>query len=60
MLGEFAAILGPIMIGFVSYMTGSPRLSILSVILLFAVGAVLLASVEVHPAGTAAETRSPD
>ncbi|MGA9852656.1 MAG: MFS transporter [Gammaproteobacteria bacterium] len=46
MLGEFAAIIGPFLIGFVSYMTGSPRLSILSVILLFAVGAVLLALVD--------------
>lgn len=54
MLGEFAAILGPVMIGFVSYMTGSPRLSILSVILLFVVGAVLLARVEVHPVDTGA------
>ncbi len=51
MLGEVAAILGPIMIGFVSYMTGSPRLSILSVILLFAVGALLLARVDTRDAG---------
>jgi UMF1 family MFS transporter len=47
MLGEFAAIIGPFLIGLVSYVTGSPRLSILSVILLFAVGALLLARVEV-------------
>lgn len=46
MLGEFAAIIGPFLIGTVSLMTGSPRISILSVILLFAVGAVLLARVE--------------
>ncbi|MGH8397207.1 MAG: MFS transporter [Gammaproteobacteria bacterium] len=46
MLGEFAAIIGPVLIGFVSYMTGSPRLSILSVILLFVVGAILLAQVD--------------
>ncbi|HKV97849.1 MAG TPA: MFS transporter [Gammaproteobacteria bacterium] len=54
MLGEFAAIIGPFLIGLVSYLSGSPRLSILSVIVLFAVGAVLLARVEGRPAGTAA------
>ncbi|MGH8283732.1 MAG: MFS transporter [Gammaproteobacteria bacterium] len=54
MLGEFAAIIGPFLIGFVSYMTGSPRLSILSVILLFVVGAVLLALVDTRqPASSA-------
>lgn len=42
MLGEFAAIIGPVLIGTVSLLTGSPRASILSVILLFALGAVLL------------------
>jgi UMF1 family MFS transporter len=46
MLGEFAAIIGPFLIGTVSLLTGSPRISILSVILLFAIGAVLLARVE--------------
>ena len=45
-LGEFAAIIGPILVGTVSYMTGSPRLSILSVIILFAAGAWLLTFVE--------------
>ena len=46
MLGEFAAIIGPVLIGTVSLMTGSPRASILSVILLFAVGAALLTRVK--------------
>jgi UMF1 family MFS transporter len=46
MLGEFAAIIGPVLVGTVSYMTGSPRLSILSVIILFAAGAWLLTFVE--------------
>lgn len=46
MLGEFAAIIGPVLIGTVSLMTGSPRASILSVILLFAVGAALLTQVK--------------
>jgi MFS transporter, UMF1 family len=42
MLGEFAAIIGPVLVGTVSVLTHSPRLSILSVIVLFAVGAALL------------------
>jgi UMF1 family MFS transporter len=42
MLGEFAAIIGPVLIGTVSVLTRNPRISILSVIVLFAVGAVLL------------------
>jgi len=47
MLGEFAAIIGPLLVGSVSYLTGSPRLSILSVIVLFAAGAYLLTLVRV-------------
>ena len=47
MLGEFAAIIGPLLVGSVSYLTGSPRLSILSVIVLFAAGAYLLTWVRV-------------
>jgi len=35
-----------VLVGTVSYMTGSPRLSILSVIILFAAGAYLLTFVE--------------
>jgi UMF1 family MFS transporter len=49
MLGEFAAIIGPLLVGTVSYLTGSPRLSILSVILLFAAGSYLLTLVRVSP-----------
>ena len=32
----------PLLVGTVSYLTGSPRLSILSVIILFAIGAFIL------------------
>jgi MFS transporter, UMF1 family len=46
MLGEFAAIIGPVLIGVVSLTTHSPRVSILSVIVLFAVGAALLTRVK--------------
>ncbi len=42
MLGKFAAILGPLMVGFASLATGSPRLSLLTIIVLFAAGGVLL------------------
>lgn len=45
MLGKFAAVLGPLMIGGVSLLSGSPRFSILSVSLLFIIGALLLSQV---------------
>jgi len=46
MMGKFAAVLGPLMMGWVAIITQSPRLSILSVLLLFIAGAVLLALVD--------------
>ena len=46
MLGKFAAILGPLMIGFVGLLTGSPRLSLLSIVVLFVAGAFLLMRVD--------------
>jgi UMF1 family MFS transporter len=42
MLGKFAAILGPLIMGVVAVATGDPRLSILAIIVLFVVGGVLL------------------
>ena len=48
MLGKFAAILGPLMIGFVGLLTGSPRLSLLSIIVLFIAGGLLLLRVDVE------------
>jgi UMF1 family MFS transporter len=50
MLGKFAAVLGPILTGFVALLTGSSRLAILSLVLLFAAGAILLRFVRVPPA----------
>jgi MFS transporter, UMF1 family len=47
MLGKFAAILGPLMIGLVGTMTGSPRAGILSLLVLFVAGAILL--IRVNP-----------
>lgn len=42
MLGKFAAVLGPIMMGVISLLTQSPRLSILSISFLFIAGGILL------------------
>jgi UMF1 family MFS transporter len=45
MLGKFAAILGPLMIGWVGVTTGNPRAGVLSLLVLFVAGAVLLSKV---------------
>nr|MBP9592490.1 MFS transporter [Steroidobacteraceae bacterium] len=42
MMGKFAAVLGPLLTGIVARLTGDPRLSILSIVLLFAGGGVML------------------
>ncbi len=42
MLGKFAAVIGPVMMGWVSMTTGDARLSILSLIILFFLGAIVL------------------
>jgi UMF1 family MFS transporter len=42
MMGKFAAVLGPLLTGIVAKLTGDPRLSILSILLLFVSGAALL------------------
>jgi UMF1 family MFS transporter len=47
LMGRFAAVLGPLIMGGVSYATGNPRLSILAIIVLFAAGAALLARVRI-------------
>ena len=48
MMGKFAAVLGPVLMGTVSMMTGSSRASILAIVVLFAVGAWLLYRVDVQ------------
>ena len=50
MLGKFAAVFGPIMMGVVSLMTQNPRFSILSISLLFVLGAILLYFVDENKA----------
>ena len=47
MLGRFAAVLGPFLVGWTALLTGNPRASILSVLVLFLVGGVLLLKVPV-------------
>lgn len=42
MLGKLAAVLGPLLMAIVSQLTGSPRLAILSIIVLFVAGGALL------------------
>jgi len=46
MLGKFAAVIGPLMMGVTSIFTGSARMSILVIVLLFAAGAALLYRVQ--------------
>ena len=45
-LGKFAAVIGPVMMGWIGVVTGSPRLSILSLAALFLAGALLLILVD--------------
>ncbi len=46
MLGKFAAILGPVLIGWVGIMSGEPRVGILSLLVLFIGGLIVLFSVK--------------
>lgn len=48
MLGKFAAVVGPVMVGWTSAATGEPRLSMLTLLLLFGVGALVLTRVDVE------------
>lgn len=47
MMGKFAAVVGPLLVGWVTLLTDSARTGILSVLLLFLVGAWLLSQVNV-------------
>lgn len=54
MLGKFAALLGPLVVGVTAQLTGNPRLAILSLLAFFIIGAWLLWRVrEPEPAATA-------
>ena len=58
MLGKFAAVIGPVLMGWVGVLSGSPRIAILSVGVLFVLGALLLRLVDERgpPAPSAATT----
>jgi UMF1 family MFS transporter len=55
MLGKFAVVLGPPLMGAVSVATGNPRYSILAIIVLFVIGAALLYLVDETKGRAAAE-----
>lgn len=46
MLGKFAAVLGPMLMGTVTLVTGSGRIGILSILILFIIGGFLLSRVD--------------
>jgi MFS transporter, UMF1 family len=55
MLGKFAAVLGPLMMGWVGVLTDSTRVSILAVGVLFIIGGILLSMVDVKAGAEAAQ-----
>ena len=42
MMGKFAAVIGPVLVGWVGWLAGDPRVGILALLVLFASGAALL------------------
>lgn len=56
MVGKFAAVIGPALMGWVAVLTQSNRLSILSILILFVIGVALLVRVDVK-AGVRAAAR---
>jgi len=54
MLGKFAVVVGPVLMGWVGVMTGDSRDAIISVSILFVVGALLLSRVDVQAGQRAA------
>ncbi|MCJ7556741.1 MAG: MFS transporter [Gammaproteobacteria bacterium] len=52
MLGKFASILGPFLVGVTALVSNNPRLSILAILPLFLIGAFILTRVEITPSPT--------
>jgi UMF1 family MFS transporter len=52
LLGKFAAIIGPVLMGWIALATGDTRRSILGLLLLFGLGALLLTRVDTRPVPT--------
>ena len=48
MLGKFAAIIGPPMMGYIGLITGNPRMGILSIVILFILGGFILTKVDLQ------------
>ena len=46
MLGKFAAVIGPMLMGWITLQTGNIRFGILSILILFILGALLLSKVD--------------
>ena len=46
MLGKFAAVVGPILVGWITVISGNPRAGILSIVVLFIFGGLLLSRVD--------------
>ena len=59
MVGKYAAILGPVLVGGVKLMTGSARFGIASILVLFVAGGVLLSRVNEDEARKAARADEP-
>ncbi len=57
MIGKFAAVLGPMLVGLTAALTGDSRLSLIPILLLFLIGAALLWRVDLETGRAAA--RSP-
>jgi UMF1 family MFS transporter len=55
MLGKFAAVIGPFLMGWVSVATGEPRYSIVAISILFIAGAIILARVDIREGQRQAE-----
>ncbi len=56
MLGKFATVLGPLLMGWIGVLSGDTRLSILSIGILFIIGALLLNLVDVAEGERVAQT----
>ncbi len=55
MLGKFAAVIGPVMMGTITLITGNVRYGILSIIVLFIAGGLLLYRVDIEKGQRIAE-----
>jgi UMF1 family MFS transporter len=56
MIGKFAAVLGPMLVGLTAALTGDSRLSLIPILLLFLIGAVLLWRVDLRAGREAARS----